>query len=437
MTNNFLIEVLDKHILFERDSLRFTQLKDDEWDKISKLSEEDIRNLLINSSTGIIEPVSRSKKEPRKGHRLVINLTDNCNLACKYCYEDLGTPFKKDCNMTIATAKKALDFFRECYDSLEVIQFFGGEPLINYKVIPEICSYIRKLYPDNTPKLTLNSNATLINREIIDILNENNIAITVSIDGDKEMHDANRIFHNGQGSFAAAIKGIELLNEYRIVPLLIEATISKSVLLSALERDVCISEFICNEIGADGCHIMPMCHTNPEINLSSIDDKTFEKFFIREAIYCLRSMQTDSPMPMIKGITLLQNIIHKYRSEDFCEIARGNFVVTPNGDLYPCYMMIGHESLKCGNINQGIDKSKIFDITSFYADKMISKIPGCNDCMCMYTCSACPACNYNVNKNLDVPSNDLCRYNRAILKATLYVLTDHLHSKSVAINKGE
>lgn len=434
VTNIFLVEVLDKHILFERDSLKFIKLRDDEWDKISSLNDEDLEKLLLDSATGIIEPVVKNKYEPRKGHRLVINLTDNCNLACKYCYEDLGTPFKKDCNMTVAMAKKTLDFFREIYDSLEVVQFFGGEPLINYKVIPEICGYINKLYPDNPPRLTLNSNATLVNREVIDILNENNIAITISVDGDKEMHNTSRVFHDGQGSFDTVMKGIELINNYRLVPLMIEATISKPVLLDAIKRDICISEFIHNKIEPDGFHIMPICHTNREINLSSVDDETFDKFFIRETLYCLRSMKTNSPMPMVKGIALVQNFIHKHRSEDFCEIARGNFVVTPNGDLYPCYMMVGHEAFKCGNINQGVEKNKIFDITNFYSQKTISKMPGCNDCMCMYMCTACPACNYNVNKNLDIPFNDLCRYNRAVMKATLYELTEHLYSKNVIAN---
>ena len=144
---------------------------------------------------------------------LCLHVAHDCNLRCKYCFAGTGDFGGKRELMSAETGKKAIDFAitgSRKRHNLE-IDLFGGEPLVNFGVVKEIIQYARKREGEANKniKLTLTTNGTLLNDEIIEFLNENRVMVVLSLDGGKEMHDAMRPFPNQTGSYDAAVRGFK------------------------------------------------------------------------------------------------------------------------------------------------------------------------------------------------------------------------------------
>jgi len=140
---------------------------------------------------------------------LVMNLTNQCNLSCQYCYEfgadKLATPEGKPKFMDLETAKTSVDFLlAQSGDRRSIhITFFGGETLMNYPLLKQVVAYANQRATEQERHIdfSLTTNATLLTPTIIEFLSENHIGVTVSMDGPKEMHDHLRVFANGKGSY--------------------------------------------------------------------------------------------------------------------------------------------------------------------------------------------------------------------------------------------
>ena len=138
---------------------------------------------------------------------IVLNVTNQCNLSCSYCYEfgedKIATPEGKKKFMDWDTAKASVDYlFTESGDRPSVhITFFGGETLMNFPLMKQVVSYAREQAANLSRKIefSLTTNATLLSSTIIEFLTENGIGVTVSMDGTREMQDKFRVFSNGKG----------------------------------------------------------------------------------------------------------------------------------------------------------------------------------------------------------------------------------------------
>ncbi len=140
---------------------------------------------------------------------LVMNLTNQCNLSCQYCYEfgadKVATPEGKPKFMDLPTAKAAVDFLLQQAEGRRSIHitFFGGETLMNFPLLKQVVAYAteRAAGQGCHVDFSLTTNATLLTPAIIEFLSENHIGVTVSMDGPKDMHDQLRVFSNGRGSY--------------------------------------------------------------------------------------------------------------------------------------------------------------------------------------------------------------------------------------------
>ena len=144
-------------------------------------------------------------------YQLIINITEDCNLRCKYYYLSEVYEFTRNRTsqkMTLETGKRAINMFLKKLDEISefnpgkkgIITFYGGEPLLEYLNIKELIEYAKKT---TTVPLTFNltTNGTLLNEEIIDFIVENNIYVAVSLDGSMFNHDRNRVYSNNKGSY--------------------------------------------------------------------------------------------------------------------------------------------------------------------------------------------------------------------------------------------
>lgn len=149
---------------------------------------------------------------------LILQVTQQCNLRCKYCtysgnYYNRTHSAKK---MDFETAKKAIDFYLSRSDKAEelCLAFYGGEPLLEFPLIKKCVEYIMKNKGDQSITFPMTTNGTLLDKEKIEFLVKNNFTLMISLDGEKESHNANRNFASGKGSFDLIMKNLELLKKY-------------------------------------------------------------------------------------------------------------------------------------------------------------------------------------------------------------------------------
>jgi uncharacterized protein len=144
--------------------------------------------------------------------KVVLHLTTDCNLRCKYCY----APHAHRASMAPEIAKRAVDLAVELGRSSACVSYFGGEPLLRYELLKELTSYAneRGHAAGTQMHFRLSTNGTLLNEENLAFFRDNNVLFAISLDGDQQSHDAQRVFKNGRGSFEVIDKKLDMILHY-------------------------------------------------------------------------------------------------------------------------------------------------------------------------------------------------------------------------------
>jgi uncharacterized protein len=294
---------------------------------------------------------------------LVLNLTNQCNLSCAYCYEygadKVATPEGKPKFMDFDTARAAIDMlFAESPGRRGVhITFFGGETLMNFPLLEKVVGYAsdQATALGRSIDFSLTTNATLLTPAIVDFLSKNRIGVTVSMDGPPEMHNALRVFANGRGSYdIIAPKVRELLAKHRTRPIAARVTLTSQV------TDVVrIYRHLKNELGFHEVGFAPVT-TSPD-RLYAIGEQGMGDVFGQFRVlaeeyleYALRgelhgfSNVSDTLAELYQGV----NKSHP------CGAGLGLLGVGPSGDIAPCHRFVDSDTHALGNIATGIDREK-------------------------------------------------------------------------------
>lgn len=199
---------------------------------------KNIPNILIDLGIATSEETEQKQIEElisqttdKQFQSLYLIATTICNLDCDYCFyrSSASESLKHRENMTFETAKKSIDKFYEIVSSNETnqdywqqITFYGGEPLINKKMLMKAIPYAKQKFNDEYTALVINTNLTLIDDEIVKLFQDNNIEVQVSIDGPKEIHDQYRKTQSGLGTYNTVIKNIKTLlqNGVKVMPMI-------------------------------------------------------------------------------------------------------------------------------------------------------------------------------------------------------------------------
>ena len=186
---------------------------------------DNLINLLEQSSENSISDINKSS---RIIERITLHVSNDCNLRCKYCYANGGSYNQTRRLMTLETANSFINFCEKNFNYVKRIVFFGGEPILNLNIMEYICKRFNDDFHSNKisfiPEFAIITNGTILTDRIIEFINKYISIITVSIDGLKDINDANRIDKNGKGSFDRISRFIQTIKNQTKVTLKFEAT---------------------------------------------------------------------------------------------------------------------------------------------------------------------------------------------------------------------
>ncbi|WP_148510590.1 thioether cross-link-forming SCIFF peptide maturase [Hungatella hathewayi] len=338
------------------------------------------------------------KKRKTVVKALCLHIAHDCNLACQYCFAEEGEYHGRRALMSFEVGKKALDFLIANSGNrrnLEV-DFFGGEPLMNWEVVKQLVEYGRskeKEYNKNF-RFTMTTNGVLLNDEIMEYCNREMSNVVLSLDGRKEVNDKMRPFRGGKGSYDLIVPKFQKFAEMRgDRDYYVRGTFTRHNL--DFSKDV--MEFA--DLGFRSMSIEPVVVAPEEEYAIREEDlpQIMEEYDRLAEEYLKRKKEGRGFNFFHFNIDLNQGPCVAKRLSG-CGSGTEYLAVTPWGDLYPCHQFVGQEEFLLGNVDTGVTNERIrdeFKLCNVYAkDK-------CRDCFARFYCSGgCAANSYNFHGSI-------------------------------------
>jgi uncharacterized protein len=322
---------------------------------------------------------------------MVLNVTNKCNLACTYCYEYgedkiVDTKYGKQPKfMADETARESVEFLlRESgINKVAHLTFFGGETLLNFAVLQNTVDYARRRAEEEGKKIefSLTTNATLLRPDVIGWLVDNDIGVTVSIDGPKEVQNGMRVFHNGKGTYDVVLPKIkELLQRHRTRP------IGARVTLTRQQLDVrSIFRHLTEEIGFREVGFAPVT-TAPGRDYAIVDDGYSRMLAEFEALADeFLECAAENRHHGFSNVKDTLEEIHKGVSKAYpCGAGLGLMGVATDGDVALCHRFAGSDEHRIGSVRDGVDRTRQ---NTFLEKHHIAAKPDCHTCWARPLCA--------------------------------------------------
>ena len=338
------------------------------------------------------EPMAGALKEKTGGviKALCLHIAHTCNLNCSYCFASQGKYHGERAVMSYEVGKRALDFLIENSGSrhnLEV-DFFGGEPLLNFDVVKKLVAYARsveKKYNKNF-RFTLTTNGMLIDEDVIDFANRECANVVLSLDGRREIHDRFRVDYAGRGSFDTIVPKFKQL---------VEARGGKNYYMRGTfthaNPDFLEDIKVMLDLGFDELSMEPVvCAPGDPAELTPSDMEVVKEQYEKLAELMLEREKAGKPFTFYHYMIDLTGGPCIYKRISGCGSGTEYMAVTPWGDLYPCHQFVGDEKYKLGSIYDGVTNEAA---QCEFASCNVYKKPECRDCWARLYCSGGCAAN--------------------------------------------
>ena len=321
---------------------------------------------------------------------LCLHVAHTCNLNCAYCFASQGKYHGDRAIMSLETAKRALDFLVENSagrTNLEV-DFFGGEPLMNFDMIKELVAYAREIEKPAGKKFrfTLTTNGVLVDDDVIDFANREMSNVVLSLDGRKEIHDRYRVDFAGNGSWEKIVPKFQRFVEKRG-----NKNYYMRGTFTHANPDFLndIKEML--NLGFTELSMEPVvCAEDDPSALTQEDLPVVLEQYEQLAELMLNRHREGKPFTFYHYMLDLKSGPCIYKRISGCGSGTEYMAVTPWGDLYPCHQFVGEEKFKLGNIWIGVDNTAVQD--EFAACNVYTR-PECKDCWAKLYCSGGCAAN--------------------------------------------
>ncbi len=343
-------------------------------------------------SPDTFKPLAGTFKE-RSGNvikALCLHVAHTCNLTCAYCFAAQGNFHGERAVMSFEVGKQALDFLianSGTRHNLEV-DFFGGEPLMNWDVVKQLVAYARSVEQQHNKnfRFTLTTNGMLIDDDVIDFANREMSNVVLSLDGRKEIHDRLRVDHAGRGSYDRIVPRFQRLVQSRGN----KGYYMRGTFTHAnpdFTRDV----FHMADLGFTELSMEPVvCAPDDPAALTPEDSETVKHEYETLAFEMLRRKREGHPITFYHYMLDLTSGPCVYKRISGCGSGTEYMAVTPWGDLYPCHQFVGEEKFKLGDVWNGVSNEALredFRSCNAYAR------PECDDCWARLYCSGGCAAN--------------------------------------------
>jgi len=342
------------------------------------------RVVIAENETVVRSDDSEIHQVPIPLKTLILHLTDACNLRCQYCYHaEWSAKHAETEMMGEAAARQAVDFLVEHSGNLEeiVLVFFGGEPLLNFKLIPSVVDYARQQASEKGKKISfaMTTNGTLLRDEIVDFLHHNHISVTVSLDGFDEVHDRYRRFPDGSPSYAVVLPKLKrLLNHSQNRPVVARVT-----LVEKPDRVPQILDHLLT-LGFAEVGFAPVTTGHPEYQLGGREMDLLLNEFEDLSKKFLQVARKGEFFGFSNLIDLLVSL-HQGEVMNYpCGAGLGLFSVDPLGRLYLCQRFTGIDAFHMGDIFHGFDRNKLM---KFREEAEISNKAECRQCWVRTICT--------------------------------------------------
>ena len=367
------------------------------------------------------ESMAGKLKEKTSGvvKALCLHVAHTCNLNCSYCFASQGKYHGDRAVMSYEVGKQALDFLIEnsgTRRNLEV-DFFGGEPLMNFQVVKDLVAYARSIEKEKGKnfRFTLTTNGVLVDEDVIDFANRECANVVLSLDGRKEIHDRYRVDFAGQGSWEKIVPKFQRFVEARgDKDYYMRGTFTHANpdFLNDIKKML--------ELGFNELSMEPVvCSENDPSRLTAEDLEIVMKQYEELAFLMLERDKAGKPFTFYHYMIDLTGGPCIYKRISGCGSGTEYMAVTPWGDLYPCHQFVGEERFKLGDIWNGVTNTAIqgeFASCNVYAHKE------CKDCWARLYCSGgCAANAYHATGSVTGIYEDGCKLFKKRMECAIMV----------------
>ena len=350
---------------------------------------------------------------------LCLHIAHTCNLNCAYCFASQGKYNGERDVMSLEVGKRALDFLIEnsgTRHNLEV-DFFGGEPLMNFGVVKDLVAYARSIEKEHNKnfRFTLTTNGVLVDDDVIEFANKECSNVVLSLDGRKEIHDRYRVDYAGNGSWDKIVPKFQKF---------VEARNGKNYYMRGtfthqnpdFLKD--IQQML--DLGFSELSMEPVvCAPGDPAELTEEDLTVVMKQYEDLADLMLKRDKEGKPFTFYHYMIDLTGGPCIYKRISGCGSGTEYMAVTPWGDLYPCHQFVGDEKFKLGNVWDGVTNQ---GIQSEFASCNVYAHPECKDCWARLYCSGgCAANAYHATGSVTGVYESGCKLFRKRMECAIMV----------------
>jgi len=320
---------------------------------------------------------------------MVLNVTAKCNLSCTYCYEygedQIVDQTSMPRYMDEETARESVEFMLEQAGDHEVVNltFFGGETLLNFKLLQSTLAYANRRGAEEGKRVrfSLTTNGTLLKPEVIEWLADNDVGVTISIDGPKDVNDQFRVLNNGMGSYEMIVPKVKkLLERHTTRP------IGARVTLTQQNLDVHrIYRHLVEDVGFWEVGFAPV--TTSSCHSYALDEASYQRMLeqFRELAFEWLEYAVEGRHHGFSNVRESIEEIHKGFSKAYpCGAGLGLVGVATDGNVNLCHRFAGSKDHQLGTVKGGIDRSKQ---AKFLEEHHIAYKPDCHSCWARPLCS--------------------------------------------------
>ena len=350
---------------------------------------------------------------------LCLHVAHDCNLRCKYCFADTGEFHGGRSLMSAEVGKKAIDFVVANSGSRRNIEidFFGGEPLMNFGVVKEITEYAKEqgALHDKNFRFTITTNGILLNDEVKEYVNENMSNIVLSLDGTKETNDRVRYRVDGSGSYDSIVpKFIDLAESRNQTNYYVRGT------FTAYNADFAKDVIHLADLGFKQTSVEPV--VAPETEDYALTEKHIEQVcaeYDKLTEEYVKRYKEGNKFNFFHFMVDLDQGPCAIKRLSGCGAGHEYLAITPEGDIYPCHQFVGNTDFKMGNVFEGkIDE----EIKNTFEKSNIYTKEKCKNCFAKFYCSGgCSANAYNFNGDINKPYELACEFEKKRVECAIAI----------------